>query len=95
MRALKRVCDKVCSNQQQKAVYHQLGLCIMKERDEGKVISLFEALTGERPLEALLPDIVALLRVPVTHRRSYHCGTEATASVNYIIHNSIFMYLRY
>ena len=67
MRALKRVCDKVCSNQQQKAVYHRLGSCIMKERDEGKVISLFEALAGERPLEALPPDIVASLHVPVCH----------------------------
>ena len=37
----------------------------MKERDEGKVIFLFEALMGEQPLEALPLDIVASLHVPV------------------------------
>jgi len=61
MRALQRVSDKVCSNQDEKNVYNKLGSLIMDEDDERKIISLFEALSGERPLQTLPSDVMSSL----------------------------------
>ena len=61
MRALMRVCDKVCTTQQQKTVFQKLGSMITKEHSEELVLLYFNVLSGDQQLEALPADVIVSL----------------------------------